>query len=202
MESIFSLIIFFVIIGRIFSKLGVKGSDLAKSKQVQEIKNKYQQALEIQSAAHTSQTASQESKQRVMTQQDRAKLNAYKKKKGQMMEAQAATPNIVDRAKNNTAKYQKDTTMEQLEQQHGHSERMHNTGAKEYLATQKEAHPHDAMHVAKELAAQEGMLLGAVEDLMVKGYDGNLSFERDFVGEGLDMINSYQLPSVKLPDVL
>ena len=37
-------------------------------------------------------------------------------------------------------------------------------------------------------------MLGNIEDLMIKGYDGNLCFERDFVGEGLDMISrfSYQ----------
>ena len=28
---------------------------------------------------------------------------------------------------------------------------------------------------------------------MVKGYDGNLSFERDFLGEAMDMINRFTL---------
>lgn len=34
-------------------------------------------------------------------------------------------------------------------------------------------------------------LIGKVEDLIVMGYSGNLSFERDFLGEGMDMINRY-----------
>lgn len=40
---------------------------------------------------------------------------------------------------------------------------------------------------------EDESLLGSVEDLMVKGYDGNLNFERDFVGEAMDMINRFTL---------
>ena len=32
---------------------------------------------------------------------------------------------------------------------------------------------------------------GSVEDLIAMGYSGNLEFERDFLGEGLDMINNF-----------
>ena len=35
-------------------------------------------------------------------------------------------------------------------------------------------------------------ILGTVEDLMIKGYSGDLSFDRDFISEGIDMINRYQ----------
>ena len=45
------------------------------------------------------------------------------------------------------------------------------------------------MHMEPAAHAEDENLLGSVEDLMVKGYDGNLSFERDFVGEAMDMIN-------------
>jgi len=38
-----------------------------------------------------------------------------------------------------------------------------------------------------------------VADLMIKGYDGNLCFERDFVGEGMDMISRFTVPS-DVPD--
>ena len=34
----------------------------------------------------------------------------------------------------------------------------------------------------------------AIEDLMIKGYDGKLPFERDFVGEGMDMISRFTVP--------
>ena len=34
-------------------------------------------------------------------------------------------------------------------------------------------------------------MFGSVEDLIAMGYSGNLEFERDFLGEGLDMINNF-----------
>ena len=40
--------------------------------------------------------------------------------------------------------------------------------------------------------AQGDMLMQEIQDLMVKGYDGKLTFERDFVSEGLEMLNSIQ----------
>ena len=55
----------------------------------------------------------------------------------------------------------------------------------------------DAAHVSKHVEEQDAQLLGTVEDLMVKGYDGKLSFERDFLGEAMDMINSFSIPDYK-----
>ena len=117
-------------------------------------------------------------------------------KQSQPMMQQPVKQSIVERAKQNTAKYQADATKQQMEREHRHLESVKTTGVKEFAAAQKEAHPHDAAHVAKELAKQDGTLLGTVEDLMVKGVDTSLSFERDFVGEGLDMINSFSMPGL------
>lgn len=36
-------------------------------------------------------------------------------------------------------------------------------------------------------------LMHEVEDLMIMGYQANLRFERDFVAEGVAMLNSYEL---------
>lgn len=41
--------------------------------------------------------------------------------------------------------------------------------------------------------------LGRVEDLIVKGYEGNLCFERDFLAEAMDMLNCFTVPS-DIPD--
>lgn len=38
-------------------------------------------------------------------------------------------------------------------------------------------------------------LMEEVNDLMIMGYRADLSFERDFVAEGVAMLNSYQLPT-------
>ena len=88
---------------------------------------------------------------------------------------------IVQRAKMNTDTYKKDVTLETMEEEHNHSER---------VSAAEHHHPEDILAES---------MLGSVEDLMVKGFDGNLCFERDFVGEGLDMISRFTVPS-DVPD--
>lgn len=80
---------------------------------------------------------------------------------------------IVDRAKTNTEANKVDVTLETMEAEHAHSER---------VSAAAHHHPEDII--------PENML-GNIEDLMIKGYDGNLCFERDFIGEGLDMISRF-----------
>ena len=92
-------------------------------------------------------------------------------------------PPIVERAKQNTSAYVPDVTLETLEAEHQHSERVA-----------------PAVHVDLEHDIDLGeSMLGSVEDLMAKGYDGNLCFDRDFVGEGLDMISRF-VPPTEIPD--
>ncbi len=40
--------------------------------------------------------------------------------------------------------------------------------------------------------AGDGDLMQQVHDLMVMGYAGKLSCERDFLAEGIEMLNQYQ----------
>ena len=90
------------------------------------------------------------------------------------MEANNTT--ILQRAMANADEDKVDVTLETMEAEHNHSER---------VSAAVHHHPEDII---------PDDMLGTIEDLMVKGYDGNLCFERDFVGEGLDMISrfSYQ----------
>jgi hypothetical protein len=127
------------------------------------------------------------SQKRVMTDADRAKLEAYRKQK-----ASAATPDIVSRAKANSAKYAKDETLQELEREHKHSEHVAPAGAKHQTA-EETRHAHTRPEESHNMNEPEESLLGTIEDLMVKGYDGNLSFERDFIGEATDMINSFMV---------
>lgn len=39
-------------------------------------------------------------------------------------------------------------------------------------------------------------LMREVEDLMITGYQYSLSYERDFVGEGIEMLNGIEMPEV------
>ncbi len=88
---------------------------------------------------------------------------------------------ILQRAKANAEEDKIDVTLQTMETEHNHSER---------VAPAKHHHPEDVI---------PENLLGTVEDLMVKGYDGNLCFERDFIGEALDMISRFTVPS-EVPD--
>lgn len=91
---------------------------------------------------------------------------------------------IVDRAKNNNARFGEDTTLQEIESLHGHSEHR-----------EPEAEMHSRNCQSMKNANSELMVdsyLGTTEDLIVKGYSGTMQFERDFVGEGLDMLNSFQ----------
>ena len=124
---------------------------------------------------------------RQMTADERAKLDAYRQQKAFAQPAPKPT-NIVERAKQNVNKYAEDTTLEQLEKEHKHSERESKAEAA-YVA--KEREEHRKLHTEPIPQVEEESLLGSVQDLMIKGYDGNLSFERDFVGEAMDLLNSF-----------
>ena len=95
------------------------------------------------------------------------------------MEARNTT--ILQRAKANAEEDKVDVTLQTMEAEHKHSER---------VSSAEHHHPEDIM--------PENML-GSIEDLMIKGYEGNLCFERDFVGEGMDMISRFTVPS-NVPD--
>ena len=85
------------------------------------------------------------------------------------------TTSILERAKENVEADKEDETLRSLERSHGHSARVT-----------------PAVHSHPEVNLSESSL-GTVEDLMVKGYEGNLCFERDFLGEAMDMVSRFSL---------
>lgn len=102
-------------------------------------------------------------------------MTAAERIRARRMEEKKTT--ILQRAKGNASENKEDVTLNTMEAEHNHSER---------VSAAEHHHPEDII--------PENML-GSVEDLMIKGYDGNLCFERDFVGEGLDMIGRFTVPS-------
>ena len=162
-----------------------------------------------------SQTASSASPKRTMTAEERKKLADYRSRtnsgagkasglgsSGQPAAKQkAGTPavsttqalaqkklqmdgsNIMDRAKANNTRFQEDETLKEIEEFHGHSE--------EHQAEPVE-HSRNCQALEKEIDAivnGEG-IFGSTEDLIVKGYDGNMQFGRDFIGEASDMLTA------------
>ena len=120
-------------------------------------------------------TRIQSAREQVKQQTTQAVQEQIAKTKQRIMESRGMTSSttIVDRAKANVEEKKVDVTLETMEAEHNHSER---------VSAAVHHHPEDVM--------PENML-GNIEDLMIKGYDGNLCFERDFVGEGLDMISRF-----------
>lgn len=103
--------------------------------------------------------------------------------------SQQSNPDIVQRAVKNNARFADDTTQKELEAMHGHSEAQQRM-AQEHSRNCQTLHT-KAADGAKIIEAETQSMFGSVEDLIAMGYSGNLEFERDFLGEGLDMINNF-----------
>lgn len=102
---------------------------------------------------------------------------------------QQSNPDIVQRAVKNNARFADDTTKKELETMHGHSEAQQRL-VQEHSRNCQTLHT-KAADGAKVIEAETQSMFGSVEDLIAMGYSGNLEFERDFLGEGLDMINNF-----------
>lgn len=102
---------------------------------------------------------------------------------------QQSNPDIVQRAVKNNARFADDTTQKELEAMHGHSEAQQRM-AQEHSRNCQTLHT-KAADGAKIIEAETQSMFGSVEDLIAMGYSGNLEFERDFLVEGLDMINNF-----------
>lgn len=102
---------------------------------------------------------------------------------------QQSNLDIVQRAVKNNARFADDTTQKELEAMHGHSEAQQRL-AQEHSRNCQTLH-NKAADGAKIIEAETQSMFGSVEDLIAMGYSGNLEFERDFLGEGLDMINNF-----------
>lgn len=107
----------------------------------------------------------------------------------QRAQPQQSNPDIVQRAVKNNARFADDTTQKELETMHGHSEAQQKM-AQEHSRNCQTLH-NKAADGAKIIEAETQSMFGSVEDLIAMGYSGNLEFERDFLGEGLDMINNF-----------
>ena len=107
----------------------------------------------------------------------------------QRVQPQQSNPDIVQRAMKNNARFADDTTQKELETMHGHSEAQQKI-AQEHSRNCQTLHT-KAADGAKIIEAETQSMFGSVEDLIAMGYSGNLEFERDFLGEGLDMINNF-----------
>ena len=100
---------------------------------------------------------------------------------------------IVERAKSNTNKLREDETLKEIEQMHGHEEHHEEAAV---------AHSRNCQTLGEKGTEEVSeSLLGSTEDLIVKGYSGNLQFDRDFLGEASDMLSAISYPNFQTPGV-
>lgn len=116
----------------------------------------------------------------------------YRTNTGYQNVNRADKDDILSRAKNNVQDNDRDLLKEIDSSQH---EAARNAADQPVKSVSQSV----SMEKGKPQGQQIGMewdkdcsILGTVEDLMIKGYSGDLSFDRDFISEGIDMINRYQ----------
>ena len=200
------VIIWAIILGAIFyinkksKSAGSKNTQPNKprpqQKQMQQIWNSMQNTVQsgMNALNQTCQQKSQPQMQQRVQQPQRPQMQqrAQQPQRPQMqqrVQPQQSNPDIVQRAVKNNARFADDTTQKELETMHGHSEAQQKM-AQEHSRNCQTLH-NKAADGAKIIEAETQSMFGSVEDLIAMGYSGNLEFERDFLGEGLDMINNF-----------
>lgn len=100
---------------------------------------------------------------------------------------QPATPktDILSRAKSNVKEELPDTFKQQAHAQVCAEYRSH-------AETMPDLQQHKEHSMGCDFEG-ESDILKRVNDLIVMGYDGNMEFDRDFVAEGVEMLNSFSL---------
>lgn len=181
-----NIIIWVIILGAIFyinkksknagSKNTQSNKPRSQQKQMQQIWNSMQNT--VQSGMNALNQTYQQKPQPQMQQRVQ-----------QPQRPQQSNPDIVQRAVKNNARFADDTTQKEIETMHGHSEAQQRL-AQEHSRNCQTLHT-KAADGAKIMEAETQSMFGSVDDLIAMGYSGNLEFERDFLGEGLDMINNF-----------
>jgi DNA primase len=205
-EQNMDVIIWAIILGAVFyinkksKSAGSKNTQPNKprpqQKQIQHIWNSMQNTVQsgMNALNQTYQQKPQPQMQQRAQQPQRPQMQqraqqAQRPQMQQRVQPQQSNPDIVQRAVKNNARFADDTTQKELETMHGHSEAQQRL-AQEHSRNCQTLHT-KAADGAKIIEAETQSMFGSVEDLIAMGYSGNLEFERDFLGEGLDMINNF-----------
>ena len=196
------IIIWAIILGAIFyinkksKNAGSKNTQPNKprpqqKKQVQQIWNSMQNTVQsgMNALNQTYQQKSQPQRPQMQQRVQQPQRPQMQQRVQQQQRPQQSNPDIVQRAVKNNARFADDTTQKELETMHGHSEAQQRM-AQEHSRNCQTLHS-KAADGAKVIEAETQSMFGSVADLIAMGYSGNLEFERDFLGEGLDMINNF-----------
>ena len=162
-----------------------------QKKQVQQIWNSMQNTVQsgMNALNQTYQQKPQPQRPQMQQRAQQPQRPQMQQRVQQQQRPQQSNPDIVQRAVKNNARFADDTTQKEIETMHGHSEAQQKM-AQEHSRNCQTLHT-KAAEGAKVIEAETQSMFGSVWDLIAMGYSGNLEFERDFLGEGLDMINNF-----------
>lgn len=162
-----------------------------QKKQVQQIWNSMQNTVQsgMNALNQTYQQKPQPQRPQMQQRAQQPQRPQMQQRVQQQQRPQQSNPDIVQRAVKNNARFADDTTQKEIEMMHGHSEAQQRI-KQEHSRNCQTLHS-KAADGAKVIEAETQSMFGSVEDLIAMGYSGNLEFERDFLGEGLDMINNF-----------
>lgn len=162
-----------------------------QKKQVQQIWNSMQNTVQsgMNALNQTYQQKPQPQRPQMQQRAQQPQRPQMQQRVQQQQRPQQSNPDIVQRAVKNNARFADDTTKKELETMHGHSEAQQRI-KQEHSRNCQTLHS-KAADGAKVIEAETQSMFGSVWDLIAMGYSGNLEFERDFLGEGLDMINNF-----------
>lgn len=178
-EILFAILVF-VAIGK-----AAKKDNKAKRKQngAQPMRNMQSQNMQSQNIQYQNAQLQERQRRAELQLQERQRLA---EKQLQNRQRQTENTSIVDRARQNNQRFQQDTTLSEIEKMHSHSEMQASKPVEHSKVCQSHENYENVMEPAESM-------FGSVEDLMVKGYSGDMSFDRDFIGEAMDMISSFTL---------
>lgn len=162
-----------------------------QKKQVQQIWNSMQNTVQsgMNALNQTYQQKPQPQRPQMQQRTQQPQRPQMQQRVQQQQRPQQSNPDIVQRAVKNNVRFADDTTQKELETMHGHSEAQQRI-KQEHSRNCQTLHS-KAADGAKVIEAETQSMFGSVWDLIAMGYSGNLEFERDFLGEGLDMINNF-----------
>lgn len=175
MEGLLGLIIWIVVISKIVK--AVKGDKKPKKQRQQVQQRQYTQQRPVKRTTQAQRDAYYYSQQKSTKERLQQKYGTQQKA--------APKSDILSRAKENVQENEPDV----MEQQ------MHAEVCRDFRAT---AHPTSNVAQHKELSAlcdtgEESDIIKRVNDLIVTGYTGDMKFDRDFIAEGVDMLNRFSV---------
>ena len=189
------LVILCVIIGSNLSREKKKNQDRNLNRpQQQRMPQQPQMARQQQRIPQQPQMAQQQQRMPQQPQMARQQQSMPQQKKPEWLKnsgvyrpgtdtVRKAQPDIVVRAKINNDHFNEDDTLAEIEKMHGHKENEPPIRIEHEAVCMTHAADADA-------AFPQESIFGSAQDLIVKGYDGNMDFDRDFIAEAMEMINN------------